>query len=121
MNLQYRVCELEMDHEAYVTFMVHHHNELNLPYTFATKLGFVSSPLLLGKAMIVLDEDAYEIVAAVGYVYGTGADDYEDKTVCQIEVAFIEQGHRNMTLFMRGLQALIQVITVDNPAVRRVQ
>lgn len=110
-----------MDHDAYVSFLIQHHDELRLPYSFATKLTFVCSPLLFGKAMIVLDEDAYEIAGVVGYVYGTGADDYEDMRICQIEVAFIQQEYRGATLFMKGLKALIDVIQVDNPAVQQVQ
>lgn len=121
MSFQFRVCELEMDHEAYMNFLLRHQDELNLPYTFGMKLSFISSPLFLGKAMLIINEESYDMVGAAGFGYGTGPGDYEDQHICQIEVAFIEKELRSTTLFAQGLRALVHAIKAGIPDVRQVQ
>lgn len=121
MSFEFRVSEFEMDHEAYMNFLLRHHDELNLPYSFGMKLSFISSPLFLGKAMLIFSEESYDMVGAAGYGYGTGPGDYEDQHICQIEVAFIEKELRRSTLFVQGLRALISAIKEGNPDVRQVQ
>lgn len=121
MSFEFRPCELEMDYGAYIKFLIRHHDELNLPYSFAMKLSFLSSPLMMGKAMLVMQEEPYQIVGAAGFVYGTGANDYEDRHVCQVEVAFIRKEYRNTCLFARGLQALLEQMKAGNPNVELVQ
>jgi hypothetical protein len=121
MSFEFRICELEMDHEAYMSFLLRHHDELNLPYPFAMKLSFISSPLFLGKAMLAISEESYQLVGAAGFGYGTGPGDYEDRHICQIEVAFIEKELRHTSLFAEGLCALTAAIKEGNPDVRQVQ
>ncbi|MBJ6360349.1 hypothetical protein JFN88_03305 [Paenibacillus sp. MAHUQ-46] len=110
-----------MDFESYVQFLLEHHRELNLPYPFAVKLSFVSSPLVAGKAMLIFSEEPYEIVGAAGFVIGTGANQYEDKHVCQIETVFIRQEYRVASLFWQSMRALVELMKQENPAVRQVQ
>lgn len=121
MSFAFRLCTLEMDFDAYVTFLLRHDRELGLPYPFPVKLSFLSSPLILGKAMLVISEEPYDIVGAAGFVYGTGPRDYEDRDVCQIEVAFLREGCRRSLLFARGLQALVAEMKAGNPDVSQVQ
>ncbi|CAN7738908.1 hypothetical protein LJR153_006377 [Paenibacillus sp. LjRoot153] len=121
MSYEFRVSEFEMDHEAYMDFLLRHHDELNLPYTFGMTLSFISSPLFLGKAMLIISEESYDMVGAAGFGYGTGPGDYEDQYICQIEVAFIEKELRSTTLFAQGLRALVHAIKAGNPDVRQVQ
>lgn len=121
MPYEFRPCDLEMDYESYVKFVIKHHDELNLPYSFAIKLSFISSPLIFGKAMLIFSEEPYEIVGAAGFVYGTGANQYEDWEVCQVEVAFIQKAYRRTFVFARGLQALIDQMKAGNPNVEKVQ
>lgn len=121
MLFEFRISEFEMDHEAYMSFLLRHHDKLNLPYPFAVKLGFISSPLFLGKAMLAIEEESYEMVGAAGFGYGTGPGDYEDRHICQIEVAFIKERVRHTSLFVQGLRALVQAIKAENPDVRQVQ
>ncbi|QMV39771.1 hypothetical protein [Cohnella cholangitidis] len=106
-----------MDHEAYMKFVLENHEGLNLPYPFAVKLSFAGSPLVLGKAMLVISEEAYELVGAAGFVFGTGTHDHEDRDVCQAEVAFLLPEYRGTTLFIRGLLALIDLAAEENPDV----
>ncbi|MBP1990529.1 hypothetical protein [Paenibacillus eucommiae] len=121
MSFEFRPCTLEMDYEAYIQFLLRHHNELNLPYSFAMKLGFIGSPLIFGKAMLVFSEEPYEIVGVVGFVYGTGVNSYEDRHICQVEVAFIQKAYQRTSLFIQGLKALVDLIKADNPNVTQVQ
>jgi len=121
MDFEFRPCTLELNYEAYVKFLLQHHDELNLPYSFAVKLSFISSPLLFGKAMLIFNEEPYEIAGAAGFVYGTGNNQYEDRHVCQVEVAFLQQGYRRTSLFTQGLQALVNEMKAGNPDVEKVQ
>ncbi|WP_229750735.1 hypothetical protein [Paenibacillus nasutitermitis] len=110
-----------MDYEAYMKFLLRYQEELNLPYSFAMKLSFIGSPLLFGKAMLIFNDDPYEIVGAAGFVYGTGANNYEDRHVCQIEIAFLRKEYRGTLLFQRGLQALTALMKSGEPAIEQVQ
>src|SRR5690554_5868532 len=121
MGFVFRPCELETDHEAYMKFLIQHHNQLNLPYPFAVKLGFVSSPLMYGKALLIFSEEPYEIVGVAGYEYGTGANNYEDRHICQIEVAYLQEEHRCTLLFHRSMQALVKLIKAGESDVTQVQ
>lgn len=121
MHYLCRPCSTELDYEEYMTFLLRHDAELNLPYPFAVKLGFLSSPLLFGKAMLVLSEEDYDVVGAVGFVYGTGANNYEDRQICQVEVMYLRPEHRRQTLFVQVLLALLAKLQEGGEAVERVQ
>ncbi|MUG71324.1 hypothetical protein [Paenibacillus validus] len=110
-----------MDYEAYINFLLQHHDELNLLYPFAVKLSFISSPLIFGKAMLIFSEESYQIVGGDGFFYGTGPNRYEDRHICQIEVAFLHQDYRRTSLFTKGLQILIGEMKAGNPHVEKVQ
>lgn len=121
MPFLFRPCSFEMDYEAYINFLLRHHNELNLPYPFALKLSFISSPLIFGKAMLIFSEEPYQIVGAAGFVYGTGPNRYEDRHICQVEVAFLQREYQRTLLFRQGLQVLLDEMKAGNPDVEKVQ
>jgi hypothetical protein len=121
MSYLLRPCRSELDYEGYIKLLLQHHAELNLPYPFAVKLSFISSPLVFGRALLILNEDTYEIIGAAGFVYGTGPNQYEDRHICQIEVAFLKEKYRHSFLFAQGLTALVQEMKAGNPEVERVQ
>jgi hypothetical protein len=121
MSYLLRPCRMEMDNEGYIKFLLQHHAELNLPYTFAVKLSFISSPLIFGRALLIFSEDPYEIVGAAGFVYGTGSNQYEDRHICQIEVAFLKEEYRHSFLFAQGLTTLVDEMKTGNPDVEKVQ
>ncbi|CAG7648552.1 hypothetical protein PAESOLCIP111_05622 [Paenibacillus solanacearum] len=102
-------------------FLLRHYTDLNLPYDFAVKLSFISSPLLFGKAMLILSEEDYDVVGAAGFVYGTGPNGYEDRHICQVEVAYLRPEYRRTTLFMQGLLKLLGEIQSGGPEVEIVQ
>lgn len=110
-----------MDHEAYMRFLLQHHDDLNLPYSFAMKLSFLASPLFNGDAMLILDEERNELAGAVGIVYGTGAGGYKDRHIGQIEIAYLLPEYRRTTLFLSGLRAMIGMIKFGEPSVEQLQ
>lgn len=116
-----RPCTLEMDYETYMRFVIRHHRELRLPYAFAVRLSFMASPLALGQALLVVDEESWELVGAAGFVYGTGAGEYEDRHICQVEVAFLLEPQRRTLLFARVMQAVVELAERNNPDVRFLQ
>lgn len=121
MRFEYRSCELEMDYVAYIKFLLQHHAELNLPYAFAPKLSFISSPLIFGEAMLIYSDEPHQIVGAAGFVYGTGANNHEDRHICQVELAFLQEDYRSTFLFVRGLQALLRLMKAGEAGVKCVQ
>ncbi|GAA4850987.1 hypothetical protein GCM10023310_32100 [Paenibacillus vulneris] len=116
-----RPCTTELDFESYVKFLLRHHADLNLPYAFAVKLSFISSPLIFGKAMLILSEEDYDVVGAAGFVYGTGPNGYEDRHICQVEVAYLRPEYRRTSLFMQGLMNLLSEIKAGNRDVEKIQ
>jgi len=110
-----------MDHKSYMNFLIERHQGLNLPYPFAMKLGFLSSPLLFGKAVLAIEEDSYEVVGAAGFVYGTGDEENEDRGVCQLEVLYLEPAYRSSLLFPRFLQSIVELMKEGEPSVHTVR
>jgi len=121
MEYAYRPCELEMDYAAYMKFLIRNQGRLGLPYPFAMKLSFLAGPLILGKAMLLFSEEPYDLVGAAGFICGTGANDYEDRHVCQVEVAFLQEQHRHPFVFLRGLRTLLELMKQEAPEVALIQ
>ncbi|WP_226665987.1 hypothetical protein [Metabacillus litoralis] len=121
MELEFRTCKFEMDNKSYLKFLLENHNELNLTYPFAMSLSFISSPLILGKGLLIISDDPYQIIGVTGFVYGTSANDYEDKHICQVEIVFLKKEYRCTSLFLKVLQALIKEVKHSNPDVEQIQ
>lgn len=112
MEFRFAVCEPAMA-DIYLTFLLEHDEELNLPYDFGTRLSFIASPLEFGKAILCFNDETREVIGAVGLVYGTGANDYEDTDVCQIEAAFIRKPFRRTKLFGRVLEYVTALLAKE--------
>jgi hypothetical protein len=121
MDVHFRNCFYEMDHKAYMNYLLERHDELGLPYSFAMKLSFISSPLIYGKAILAVEQEQNEFIGAIGYVFGTGEDEYRDRQVAQLEVAYLEKPYRGSTLFARLLRATVDSIRQAEPSVNRLQ
>lgn len=120
-NFIFRHCELDMDHASYLRYLISRHDKLNLPYSFAIKLSFLASPLVLGKAMLIHCEDTYRTIGACGFAYGTGPGEYEDRENCQIEIFYIEEDRRTPGLLLAAAIELMALIRAGNPDVKNVQ
>lgn len=116
-----RPCNLEMDFDAYAKFMLAHAEDLNLPYSYGIKLSFFSSPLINGKALLILDEETNALLGALGGVFGTGEHNYEDREICQIEIVYVLEGYRGTRVFLRMLQDGLQLLREENPELQQIQ
>lgn len=121
MAVQFRLCELDKDFDAYVKFLSRNYDELNLPYSYAIMLNFFANPLTMGRAMLAYLDEPHTVVGAAGFVYGTSARQYKDREVCQIEVVYLLREYRTPLMFMRGLKALLREIKSGNPEVSTIQ
>ncbi len=111
----------EPDWERYLLFLLTYHAEWNLPYDFQMKLSFIGIPISAGNAILCIDPQTKDPVGTIGFVYGTGAQHYEDTHICQVEIAFLAPSYRRTRLFIRGLQQFVKVVAAENPGVRLVQ
>ncbi|MDG0810180.1 hypothetical protein [Cohnella rhizosphaerae] len=120
-NCIFRRCELEMDHASYLRYLISRHASLNLPYPFATKLSFLASPLVLGRATMIHCEDTYENVGAFGFAYGTGPGEYEDRENCQLEVFYIEENRRTPDVLLAAASELVDDMREGHSEARHIQ
>jgi len=112
MGYYFSICVMESYQEKYVTFLLKHYEQLRLPYPFPVTLSFIASPLFMTKeAILCMDEETDEMVGALGLIFGTGENQYQDRHIVQIQVVYIVEEHRRTRLFLELLQYLTQYIT----------
>ncbi|MFE5321150.1 hypothetical protein ACFQ88_20815 [Paenibacillus sp. NPDC056579] len=111
MGYYFSICSMERYQEKYIEFLLEHYSQLRLPYSFPVSLSFIASPVLMNKeAILCFDEENDEIVGAVGLIFGTGENHYQDTHVVQIQIAYIVKEHRSTRLFLEGLQFVTQYL-----------
>ncbi|WP_400164408.1 hypothetical protein ACAF76_000515 [Brevibacillus sp. TJ4] len=116
MYTYFSVCSTESYQQKYIVFLLENYEQLRLPYPFSVSLSFLASPILLEREAILALNEEEEPVAAFSYIYGTGENNYQDKDIVQVQIAFISEPYRNTRLFLRGLQFLIEYIeSLDEP------
>ncbi|MEK3883308.1 hypothetical protein [Paenibacillus sp. PL2-23] len=118
MHYIHRPCELEMDHSAYMKFLLSNYDQLRSPYSFPMTLSFIASPLILGQAWLIFSEEEYECVGAFSVVFGTGERNYEDREICQLSVAYLQPEVRRTPLFARTMHLLLQRLEHLNPEIK---
>ncbi|WP_169085703.1 hypothetical protein [Paenibacillus sp. PL91] len=107
MSVHFSVCATAKYQEKYIEFLLENYEKLNLNYSFPVSLSYLSSPIFMDReAILLLDED--EVIGAVGYIHGTGEQQYEDIHVVQIQVVFLLEKYRRGRIFMQALQFLGQ-------------
>ncbi|XOK60697.1 hypothetical protein ACJ7K1_29990 [Paenibacillus elgii] len=114
MSYYFSICASEKYQEKYIEFMLMNYQKLNLPYSFPLTLSFLASPILMKEEAILCFNDEDELVGALGYIYGTGENDYQDTHIVQIQAVFLLDEYRRTRLFLRGLQYLTQFIAQSN-------
>jgi hypothetical protein len=108
MSYYFSVSATAVYQEQYIQFLLQHYKELCLPYPFPVTLSYLSSPLLMeGESVLCRNEDG-ETVGAVGYIHGTGEQDYEDTEVIQLQIVFLHHSCRGSRLLLRTAQFLAQ-------------
>src|SRR5690606_21802189 len=91
--------------EEYLLFLMRHYEELGLPYDFEMTLSFIGNPMWEGNALIAREQMTETVLGAIGFVFGTGADQFEDKDICQVEIVYIDKVWRRSPLFLRMLSS----------------
>ena len=113
MSYYFARCSTVMHEQKYVEFLLEHYQDLNLPYSFPISLSFIASPLLMedekGECFLCFS-DQHEVIGALGYIYGTGENQYQDTHLIQIQIVYFREEYRKTTLFLHTLQFLIQYI-----------
>lgn len=107
--------------EDYFLFLMRHYEELGLPYDFEMTFSFIGNPLLAGNAIIVRESNTQAIVGAIGFVFGTGQDQFEDQTICQVETIYIDPEWRRKSLFLTLLYTFVSYLQRNHPQVQRIQ
>lgn len=115
------ITHLEMDEERYLEYLLSHYGDLGLSYSFPVTLSFINSPLIAGGGLMVIEEEHYALAGAVGYVIGTGANEFQDTDVCQIEIIHLLAAYRGTRLLLQLLLQLLMKMREDGPHVQRVQ
>lgn len=108
MGYYFQICASEIYQEKYMSFLLEHYSELNLPYPFPITLSYIASPVLMKEEAMLAFNDQDELVAALGYIYGTGENLYKDSHIIQIQTVFLVDEQRRTRLFFEGLQFLTQ-------------
>jgi hypothetical protein len=120
--IEIRVCEKdERLWEAYILLLMRRYEELGLPYDDEMTLSFIGNPILGGNALIARDKETGHTVGVLGFVYGTGADYFEDDSTCQVEVIHIEQPWRHTKLFVTIILTLVAYLERQRPGTTRIQ
>ncbi|GIP33417.1 hypothetical protein [Paenibacillus sp. J2TS4] len=121
MDCYFSRCSSLFYDKKYLEFLLEHYTQLNLPYSFPAALSFLASPILMeAEAFLCFNED-YETIGALGYIYGTGENQYEDTQVVQIQIVFLLEEYRRTRLFLQGLQYLTQYIAQLDREVREIR
>jgi len=107
--------------EEYFLLLMNHYEELRLPYDAEMTLSFIGTPILEGNAMIARLKETNETVASLGFVFGTGADGYEDHSICQVEIIYIEHVWRQTKLFVSMLLAFADFLEHKHPSTKVIQ
>jgi hypothetical protein len=71
----------------------------------------------MGKDAILAFNQDDKLVGAIGYILGTGEQEYADTDVIQIQTIFIEPSYRGTRLFLRGLQFFMERLQEHDTAV----
>ncbi|WP_020619973.1 hypothetical protein [Paenibacillus daejeonensis] len=118
MDYYIEACRSEHYMEKYMTLVLEHYEELNLPYTFPVALSFLSSPLLMNKKAFVCFANDYETVGAFGYIRGTADEKYTNRHIAQLQIVFIQKAHRGSRLFLEGMRCLAEHNAMEQEPIR---
>lgn len=121
MGYYFSVCSTHMYQFNYIDFVLEHYRELNLPYAFPAALSYIASPLLMESEPILGFDDEDQVVGALGYIHGTGENNYADRHIVQLQAAYIVERHRRTGLFVQGLQFLLQHLALQEEKVEELR
>ncbi|WP_281884945.1 hypothetical protein [Paenibacillus sp. YYML68] len=111
MSIEWKLCNQDEGcWDEYLLLLLHHYEELSFPYGFEMALSFIGNPMVAGNALIAQERESGRTVAALGFVFGTGQDYYENERVCQLEALYIASVHRGSALYLTMLRQLVTTL-----------
>lgn len=107
--------------DEYFLLLMRRYDDLGLPYPFDMTFSFIGNPIISGNALIARKADSEETIGALGFVFGTGEDQYTDESVCQIEAVYVEPGWRQTKAAVWLLMEFVALLKNRQPPVERIQ
>ncbi|WEK54722.1 MAG: hypothetical protein P0Y55_01185 [Candidatus Cohnella colombiensis] len=108
MQAYFSICATASSQQKYIDFLLSHYNSLNLPYSFPVALSYISSPVLMYRESILIYDEDDEIAGAIGYIHGTGENNYSDIHIVQVQIIYLLPKYRKTSLFVHSVQFLTQ-------------
>ncbi|WP_409345397.1 hypothetical protein [Paenibacillus sp. MBLB4367] len=100
----------EEQKESGVRFLCRHGEDLGVPYKWSTVMSSLACSLNEDGFMIGIDGSG-QVRGALAYTYGTGEDDYEDRSRIEVHLLFIEKSERSGTALAEMIHAFsLQVL-----------
>lgn len=103
--IQWVSADSEQDKENGVRFLCRHGERLGVPYKWSTIMSSLACSLNENGFMIGLDDDG-QVKGALAYTYGTGEDDYENRSRLEVHLLYIDKPFRGGTTLVETIHAL---------------
>lgn len=103
--MQWITAASEDEKESGARFLCRHGEKLGVPYKWSTVMSSLACSLNENGFMVGLD-GAGHVRGALAYTYGTGEDDYEDRSRIEVHLLFIDEGVRSGTALAETMHAL---------------
>lgn len=107
--------------EEYLLFLLRRYDELGLPYDHEMTLSFIGSPYLGSDALLAQLKGTGETIGALGFVFGTGEDFFDNDSICQVEIIYIDKQWRHTKLFGSMLVTFAKYLEQQHPAASLIQ
>lgn len=120
MAYRFSPCRNERQLEEYALYMLDHRFELHPAFAADRFIHFIDEQFRHGESVLVRTA-AGATVGALGFVYGTPENRFEDKHTVRIEMVYIEPTYRGTRLFARGLLWLADYLARHAPQTECVQ
>ncbi len=105
--IQWMTAGSERMREEGVRFLCRHAEDLGVPYKWSTVVNSLHNAIRDEGFMIGVNEQGL-VRGVLAYTFGTGEDDYEDRTRMEIHLLYLESGYRGRTELVEVLDALAE-------------
>ncbi|WP_420908699.1 GNAT family N-acetyltransferase [Brevibacillus humidisoli] len=113
-------CQNDAEYEKCIDFVLRHRRDCYPACRFGTVLAFLNGQLKFGELVVGFNE-RNEVIAVVGYVYGTPEREFADKSRVRIETICIAEEHRKTRLFYNLLRHVIDHLSRAEVGVKEIE
>lgn len=130
MGYKIITCQNDDEYEQFVRFFLEHRGEFLHPYSVKDAIFFIERSIRKEEILLACNE-RNEAIGFLSYSLGSPDNGYEDRHVAYISFLLIRQDYRKSTLFLHGLERVIESVgqkgvnevrfkaSVDNDYLRR--